>query len=49
MFSSKSQLVRLSIHDMFWYCYLDQDSMDSSFFRLEDSNYFRFDGAPHDS
>lgn len=38
-YREESQLVRLSIHDMLWYCYLDQDSMDSSFFRLEDGNY----------
>lgn len=35
-----SDLVRLSFRDLFWYCYLDQDSMDSSFFNLdEDSNF----------
>jgi len=31
-----SELVRLSFRDLFWYCYLDQDSMDSSFFKLDD-------------
>ena len=31
-----SDLVRLSFRDLFWYCYLDQDSMDSSFFNLDD-------------
>lgn len=31
-----SELVRLSFRDLFWYCYLDQDSMDSSFFNLDD-------------
>lgn len=30
-----SELERLSIRDLLWYCYLDQDSMDSSFFHLE--------------
>jgi hypothetical protein len=34
-----SQLVRLSFRDLLWYSYLDQDSMDNSFFRLDDSNY----------
>ncbi len=32
-----SPLIRLSIRDVFWYCYLDQDHLDSSFFRLEDT------------
>jgi len=31
-----SELRRLSFRDLFWYCYLDQDSMDSSFFHLDD-------------
>lgn len=30
-----SDLERLSIRDLLWYCYLDQDSMDSSFFNLD--------------
>jgi len=30
-----SELERLSIRNLLWYCYLDQDSMDSSFFNLE--------------
>jgi rubrerythrin len=34
-----SPLVRLSFRDIWWYCYLDQTHLDSSFFRLED--YFR--------
>ena len=34
---SDSPLIRLSFRDMMWYCYLDQDHLDSSFFRLEDS------------
>lgn len=31
-----SPLVRLSFRDLMWYCYLRQDHLDSSFFRLED-------------
>jgi uncharacterized Zn finger protein (UPF0148 family) len=38
-YRDESELVRLSLRDLFWYCYLDQDSMDSSFFRLDDSNH----------
>ena len=30
-----SDLERLSLRDLLWYCYLDQDSMDSSFFNLD--------------
>jgi hypothetical protein len=30
-----SDLARLSLRDLLWYCFLDQDSMDSSFFHLE--------------
>lgn len=30
-----SALERLSLRDLLWYCYLDQDSMDSSFFNLD--------------
>ena len=30
-----SKLERLSIRDLLWYCYLDQDSFDSSFFNLD--------------
>lgn len=33
----ESPLVRLSFRDIMWYCYLDQDHLDSSFFRLEDT------------
>ncbi|MBN9521429.1 hypothetical protein J0H58_23385 [bacterium] len=33
----ESDLRRLSMRDLLWYCYLDQDDMDSSFFHLEDS------------
>ncbi|MEW6428408.1 MAG: hypothetical protein AB1568_10275 [Thermodesulfobacteriota bacterium] len=32
----ESPLIRLSIRDLLWYCYLDQAHLDSSFFRLED-------------
>ena len=32
----ESPLVRLSIRDIWWYCYLEQIHLDSSFFRLED-------------
>jgi hypothetical protein len=34
--SSNSPLVRLSFRDILWYCYLDQDNLDSSFYRLEE-------------
>ncbi len=38
----ESDLRRLSIRDLLWYCYLDQDSMDSSFFHLEkEGNTFK--------
>lgn len=37
-----SALERLSIRDLLWYCYLDQDSMDSSFFSLDrDADTFK--------
>lgn len=32
-------LERLSFRDLFRFCYLDQDSMDNVFFRLESDNY----------
>ena len=32
----ESPLIRLSIRDIWWYCYLDQAHLDSSFFHLED-------------
>lgn len=32
----ESPLVRLSFRDVWWYCYLDQTHLDSSFYRLED-------------
>lgn len=34
--SPNSPLVRLSFRDILWYCYLDQDNLDSSFYRLEE-------------
>lgn len=33
-----SLLIRLSFRDIWWYCYLDQTHLDSSFFRLEDAH-----------
>lgn len=33
--SDESELVRLSFRDLFWYCFLEQESMDSSFFNLD--------------
>ncbi len=37
-----SALERLSLRDLLWYCYLDQDSMDSSFFHLDrDADTFK--------
>ncbi|WP_417708242.1 AAA family ATPase [Roseibium aggregatum] len=35
-----SKVVRLSLRDLLWYCYLDQDHIDSSFFYLEESAEF---------
>jgi uncharacterized Zn finger protein (UPF0148 family) len=32
----ETELARLSIRDLLWYCYLDQDDMDSNFFHLEE-------------
>lgn len=32
----RTKLVRLSFRDMMWYCYLEQDHLDSSFYRLDD-------------
>lgn len=31
----ESDLERLSIRDLLWYCYLDQDTLDSEFFHLD--------------
>lgn len=35
-----TELVRLSFRDLMWYCYLDQDHIDSSFFYLEQGDDF---------
>lgn len=35
-----SELQRLSFRDLFWYCYLDQDRIDSSFFYLDNGADF---------
>lgn len=32
----ESPMIRLSFRDIWWYCYLDQAHLDSSFYRLED-------------
>jgi len=40
--NENSALERLSLRDLLWYCYLDQDSMDSSFFILDrDADTFK--------
>lgn len=37
-----SQLQRLSFRNLLWYCYLDQDTMDSSFYNLDpEANPFK--------
>lgn len=35
-----TKMVRLSLRDLLWYCYLDQDNIDSSFFHLEEDAEF---------
>ncbi|MBA5868088.1 MAG: hypothetical protein GDA67_15455 [Nitrospira sp. CR1.3] len=35
-----SELQRLSFRNLFWYCYLDQDTIDSSFFHLDNGADF---------
>lgn len=35
-----SKIIRLSLRDLLWYCYLDQDLIDNSFFYLEESAEF---------
>ena len=35
-----SKTVRLTVRDLLWYCYLDQDHIDSSFFHLEEAAEF---------
>lgn len=38
----ESDLARLSLRDLMWYCYLDQDTIDSSFFNLDaEANNFK--------
>ena len=38
----ESDLARLSFRDLFWYCYLDQDDLDSNFFNLDpEANSFK--------
>jgi uncharacterized Zn finger protein (UPF0148 family) len=34
--NQESELVRLSFRDLMWYCYLEQDNLDSSFYNLMD-------------
>lgn len=36
----ESDTKRLSIRNLLWYCYLDQDEIDSSFFNLDSGNQF---------
>ncbi|MBW4444287.1 MAG: AAA family ATPase [Plectolyngbya sp. WJT66-NPBG17] len=37
-----SELTRLSIRNLLWYCYVDQDNIDSSFFNLDkDANSYK--------
>lgn len=36
----ESELARLSIRDLLWYCYLDQDTIDSGFFHLDSEAEF---------
>lgn len=33
----ETSMIRVSLRDFMWYCYLDQDHLDSSFYRLEDT------------
>jgi uncharacterized Zn finger protein (UPF0148 family) len=35
----ESDLERLSLRDLLWYCYLDQDTIDSSFFNLDSEGH----------
>jgi hypothetical protein len=37
---AESDTKRLSIRNLLWYCYLDQDEIDSSFFHLDSGNQF---------
>jgi len=37
---AESETKRLSMRNLLWYCYLDQDEIDSSFFHLDSGNQF---------
>ena len=38
----ETQLIRLSLRQLMWYCYLDQENIDSSFFNLDsDANPYK--------
>lgn len=39
-YNVETELVRLSFRDLMWYCYLDQDHIDSSFYYLEQGDDF---------
>lgn len=40
--NDEADLERLSLRDLLWYCYLDQETLDSSFFNLDsDANPFK--------
>lgn len=39
-YNVETELVRLGFKDLMWYCYLDQDHIDSSFFYLEQGEDF---------
>lgn len=36
-YDEDSELIRLSFRDILWYCYLDQNRLDNSFFRLHEA------------
>ncbi len=36
-YDEESELIRLSFRDILWYCYLDQNRLDNSFFRLHEA------------
>jgi hypothetical protein len=36
-----SELSRLTMRDLLWYCYLEQDTMDNNFFNLDSENHFK--------
>jgi hypothetical protein len=35
--NEESEMIRLSFRDILWYCYLDQNKLDNSFFRLHET------------